>query len=486
MNREFLLNIALLVLINLLIKPFYIFGIDRSVQNLVPEGDYGLYFALFNFTFVFYILADFGMQYFNSRHLARHRHLLQKYLPAFLTLKGLLGLFYLTAVFLAALLSGYDRSYYALLGLLAVVQLLNSLVLFLRSNLSGIGLYRTDSLVSALDRLLLIFLCGALLWTPVWRSQFRIEWFVWAQIVSLSATALVVFLLVRSRAGKLTFRFRPALLRVIVRYSYPYALAVFLMTAYTRLDGIMLERILPNGRIEADLYASAFRLLDAANMLGFLFAGLLLPMFSSLSRRRDQLLSLFRVSFNLIWAGAVPLAAATILYRREIMVLLYENGGAYSGDILGLLMLTFVAMSSGYILSTLLTALGQLKRMNRIFFGGLIANLILNLWLIPHQQAVGAAFATLLTQVGIVAGHLWLVRRGLRLSFDLALVARLVGYAGVVVLLQIALWAWNPFGWGLRYIGGLACCLAPALAFRLLDWKHLRALIQRRPGLAEE
>ena len=33
MNREFLLNILFLVLINLLIKPFFIFGIDLTVQN---------------------------------------------------------------------------------------------------------------------------------------------------------------------------------------------------------------------------------------------------------------------------------------------------------------------------------------------------------------------------------------------------------------------------------------------------------------------
>ena len=41
MNREFILNILLLVFINLLIKPFFIFGIDLTVQNRVGE-DYGL------------------------------------------------------------------------------------------------------------------------------------------------------------------------------------------------------------------------------------------------------------------------------------------------------------------------------------------------------------------------------------------------------------------------------------------------------------
>ena len=76
MNREFLLNILFLVFINLLIKPFFIFGIDLTVQNRVPDGDYGLYFTLFNFTYLFQILNDFGIQNFNNRNLSQHPQLL--------------------------------------------------------------------------------------------------------------------------------------------------------------------------------------------------------------------------------------------------------------------------------------------------------------------------------------------------------------------------------------------------------------------------
>lgn len=38
MKKEFLFNIILLVLINLLIKPLFIFGIDLGVQNRLGEG----------------------------------------------------------------------------------------------------------------------------------------------------------------------------------------------------------------------------------------------------------------------------------------------------------------------------------------------------------------------------------------------------------------------------------------------------------------
>src|SRR5258705_293503 len=43
------------------------------------------------------------------------------------------------------------------------------------------------------------------------------------------------------------------------------------------VDCFLLERINPNGAYEAGVYAAAYRLLDASNMIGYLFASFLLP-----------------------------------------------------------------------------------------------------------------------------------------------------------------------------------------------------------------
>ena len=53
-----------MVVLNLLVKPIAIFGIDAEVQDRVGTEDYGLYFALLNFSFLFNILLDFGINNF--------------------------------------------------------------------------------------------------------------------------------------------------------------------------------------------------------------------------------------------------------------------------------------------------------------------------------------------------------------------------------------------------------------------------------------
>jgi len=79
MQRKFLRNLALVLVLNLLIKPFWIFGIDRTVQNTVGAEEYGFYFAVFNFSFLFYILLDFGITTFNNKNIAQNNHLLGKH-----------------------------------------------------------------------------------------------------------------------------------------------------------------------------------------------------------------------------------------------------------------------------------------------------------------------------------------------------------------------------------------------------------------------
>ena len=68
MQKKFVTNLGFLLLLNLLIKPFWLLGIDRAVQNTVGAESYGLYAALFNVSFLFNILLDVGITNYNNRN----------------------------------------------------------------------------------------------------------------------------------------------------------------------------------------------------------------------------------------------------------------------------------------------------------------------------------------------------------------------------------------------------------------------------------
>ena len=485
MNRQFLLNIALLLTLNLLVKPFYIFGIDRTVQNAVGTEAYGLYFTFFNLALMLQIVHDFGIQNFNNRAISQHRQLIGKYFPNLLLLKIVLSWVYLILALAVAALLGYPLQVWPLLGWVLIVQVLSSFVLFLRSNVSGLGFFRTDSLLSSLDRFLLIGIAGFLLLSSPWVGDFQIEWLVYSQAMSMGITAVVAFWVLRRHLPKIRLRWKTPLVVWFLRNSVPFALVILLMTLYTRMDAVMLERLLPDGKHEAGVYASAYRLLDASNMIGYLFATLLLPMFARLLKTKEPIRPLVETSFQLIMTGAWTLSLGVFFFRKEIAFWLYHDATTYWGEVLGYLMLSFVAVSGSYVFGTLLTANGKLGPLNRLFVFGIILNATLNFILIPTYKALGATVATLVTQTLIWIAQMVLAHRMLKaLPSGKALVLQLLFAIGVGVLFFV-LTEIPHSSWQLRFILGLFGGGLLAMAFQQISLKKVLADFRKEKAFPE-
>jgi O-antigen/teichoic acid export membrane protein len=254
-------------------------------------------------------------------------------------------------------------------------------------------------MISVLDRTLVIIICGILLWGNVTDQVFRIEWLVYSQTAAYAITALVTFGIVWYRAGKLRLQLDLLGFKKILRQSFPFALLILLMTFYNRIDSVMLERILENGKEQAGIYAQSFRILDAASMFAFLFAGLLLPIFSRMIKKGQDVAGMVRLSFTLIIVPAVTLAGLGLFYGFEILDWMYIEHVGTSSRIFPLLMFGFMAISTTYIFGTLLTANGNLRELNILAASAVGINIVLNLILIPEYKALGAAISSLVTQV---------------------------------------------------------------------------------------
>ncbi|KPK85091.1 MAG: hypothetical protein AMS27_08360 [Bacteroides sp. SM23_62_1] len=398
MKRKFITNLALVIFLNLLVKPFWIFGIDRTVQNVVGADQYGFYFSLFSFSLLLNIILDIGITNFNNRAIAREPGLLGEYFSNIVVLKFLLALLYAGVCFGGGLIIGYTAEQFIMLIFLVINQFLASFLLYLRSNISGLHYFRTDSLISVLDRTLVIIICGMLLWGNITDRPFRIEWFVYSQTVAYLVAVIVAFMVVWSKSIFL----KPVLdfqyFKRILRQSYPFALLILLMSFYNRIDSVMLERLLTDGKMQAGIYAQSFRILDAAAMFAFLFAGLLLPIFSRMIRQKQQVNEMVLLSFSLIFIPAVTLAVLACFFPGEIIEWMYHEHIQYSASIFPLLMLGFISISTTYIFGTLLTANGNLKELNILASSALVINILLNILFIPRHQAFGAALSSLITQ----------------------------------------------------------------------------------------
>jgi O-antigen/teichoic acid export membrane protein len=395
MQKKFLSNLVLIILLNLLVKPLAIFWIDAGVQERVGTENYGVYFSLLNLSFLFNILSDLGLNNFTTRSLARHPKVFTKYAGQVMGLRLLLFVCYLTITLLTGLLVGYRGEAIYFLAVLAFNQMLTVMIAHLRSHFGGLHLFRTDALISVLDRALLIVVCGSIFYT----GTFRIEWFIWLQTACYAATFLIGAILLTRHMGIPKIQFRKAVSLTVLRQSFPFALLVLLMMLYTRSDAVLLERLHLNGALEAGIYAKGFRLLDAFFMFGMIFANLLLPMFSrALKDQKEKILPLLQTSSRMLIGGALLIAIVSFYHAEVLLGWIYDFEIQESAFPFRLLMWGFVGMCTTLIFGTLLTANGDLRALNMASAFGLVLNISLNLFLIPQLGAKGSAIAFLCTQ----------------------------------------------------------------------------------------
>ncbi len=438
MQKKFLKNLAFLIFLNLLVKPFWILGVDREVQNALGPEEYGFYFTILNFSFLFYILLDLGITNFNNRNIAQNNQLLNKHMAGISTLKILLGFVYGILVFLIGWIIGYDGRQLYLLAWVGFNQFLLSFILYLRSNISGLLLFKTEGVLSVLDRLLMIFICGSLIWIGAFREYFTIEWFVYAQTISYAITAIIALAAVLYRSGKLRLNWNPAFFMMIIKKSLPFAILVLLMSFYSRIDPVLIERILGGnfGNEQSGIYAQAFRLLDAGQNFALLFSVLLLPLFAKMIKENESLIKLLKLSFSIIISGTLIVAITSLFYGEQIMQLLYTQteGELYasyleriilSAKIFKILMFSLVFVSSIYIFGTLLTANNSLKHLNLIAVVSLSANIILNFILIPKYFALGSAYASLTAQALSAILQVFIAYRLFKWNVNYELILRL-------------------------------------------------------------
>lgn len=477
MIKKFLSSLSLLLLLNLLIKPFWILGIDRVVQNTVGTENFGFYFALLNFAFLFNMLLDFGVTTYNNRNISQNQYLVKDQFSQIIILKLSFALIYTVATFSLAYIIGYDKTQYYILAFLCFNQFLQSFILFMRSNLTGLHLFKSDAIISILDRTFMILICGILLWSNLFSEEFQILWFVYAQTLAYFTVLLIASFLVLKRTRGFVFTWQTRSLLSVFKNSLPFALMVLLMSVYMRTDAVMLERLLPDGSKAAGVYAQGYRLLEACNMFAYLIAIILLPLFSKMIKEKKDVEYLTGLSFRLIIVPAVIIVCCSFYYSTEIITLLYSEYTLQSATVFSILMLCFIPIATSYIFGTLLTANGNMKAINLMATAGILINISLNLLLIPKYQAIGAAIASLITQFAIVLIQVILTQYIFRFTVNYKLlISLLIFFTGTI---GIAFY-WNIWmnNWYLDFVLMIGCIAIFALILNIINVKSIKTILK--------
>lgn len=399
------------MLTNFIVRPLYIFGIDLPIQNRVGFAEYGLYTLALDFVLLFQFINDPGIQSYTSKSIAENRTNYSAILGDILGAKILLASAYIFMSILGAYLMGYDQRTIILVGGISIYLVLSSTFVLLRTTLSGVGEYSKDSWISSIDRILMLLLFGTIIWLGFFREYFTIEWFVMGQIICLFISCLAAIYLMSKSNMSIRINVNLSKIYNVLYQTLPFTGLILLTNICNRIDVVMLNELVEDGLFKAGTYAAGYRFLDAANMVGYLFGGLLLPMYAFMISKGEKIRPLFDLGFRLLITLSLIIGFIAIAFAKEIWQIAYVNKYEELYTILPPIMLSLVPIAVSHSMGSLLQASGKVKSLNILFAFAVIFNIITNYIFIPQYGATGAAYTTFATEILLISGSYYLVRK---------------------------------------------------------------------------
>ena len=227
----------------------------------------------------------------------------------------------------------------------------------------------------------------------------------------------------------------------LLRSLAPFAAAFIVLTAYRKVDILILEQW--RGTLEAGIYAAAYKFVDLAQALALVIATALYPRLSRLAadrpaaRGRGERWAAGRAAELLLLAG-VPAAGLLWLLRDPFVTLLFGEAYDASTPALGLLAPALPMLALNALGTVILAAAGRMRAVAVLYLCALVLNVGLNTMLIPAYGATGAALATLVSEVTLGAAMLVALRRFAAAAPRSRAVVPAVAAGALAVVLELA------------------------------------------------
>jgi len=228
-------------------------------------------------------------------------------------------------------------------------------------------------------------------------------------MLAASVVHLVVVAVYARQHIPYRFTFNLASWKGILRVSYPVALSTVFSFIYFKIDTLMISYLKP--AYDVGIYGLAYKILEMLVAYPAIYVGLLIPVLTSAAlRERKIFFKIMRQAFTVLSFAALPMLVGGWMLAPKIISIF---GDGY-GDSIGVLMLLLGATFSiffGTLYSNALIIVNKQMTLAHIYFWGMVFNIGSNIYAIPRWSYTGAAWTTLLTEIGVTLAMVILLRR---------------------------------------------------------------------------
>ncbi len=377
------------------------------VARALHADGFGQYAATGSYGILVGVLADGGLAYFVALEVARVPRTARRFVWTALALRSLLGAVALVVAVAVLPLVRFEGSLAAAAIVFSLSALLDGAATQALSYYRATARMHVEAKIVSLGRV--VYVATTLVALLVHGSILALA--IAQALASAIVTAIALVELGRDAAPAWP---RVRALRAIAAGALPFAANGLLSYVFFRIDTLLL-RVFGIADASIGAYSAAYRIMEAPRLaFGSIAAGVL-PAASSLGHpnARAEFRRLGTTAMALVLWIVAPAVLAFAIAPDAVIRLIFGHGFTGAGLLLMVLAPMPILMALDAVLGSLLNALGAQRTVTGVFVLCSLVNVGLNVAMIPRLGALGAAIATVVTELVELGGFALIVGRRL-------------------------------------------------------------------------
>ena len=412
--------------ISSLLTPFLLIFIARKLG----DETFGKYSFILALTQIFLIVSDFGVKAVATRDVARDTSKTSQYLGNIIVLKLAFSFLTILTLIISVHILNMPRDTTIASYIFACGLFFQSMSYAFRWVFQALQIMEYEALQRVVERALLLVLSLLVLWRGLGLYALSVAFLI-TQIIVLILSLICAARSVKIPRLQIDFTFFTYILKTAVFF----ALCEVLWMVYFKIDQVMLAKI--KGETEVGWYNAAYVIVNFISLIVMLTMQVMFPVFSSLyEKNRMKLRETTERIFRYLILIASLIVPVVFVLADWIIRLLYGNEYVRSIDALRVLIFVIVCLFPVSLFSHILAASNRHKTQALVNLSGVIINITLNALLIPKYSYIGAAVATIATQLLLSMTLYTVVYRFLRIKI-VNILLRLLPAVGAMVLILV-------------------------------------------------
>jgi O-antigen/teichoic acid export membrane protein len=400
------------------------------LARILGKSDFGIFSFGLAFAFLFVIISDFGLSTLIIREVSRDKKSAAKYMSNSLMIKLLLSVIAFVSAYFFLNIAGYSPQVKTIAYIMLGFTLLQSFTELHYAIFRAFERMHYDAFIKILRTLIL---AGAIFYL-IGNSYGLLE----SSLAFLATEVIVLiaaFFITYTKFIKISFEFDYEFSKNLLKKSSVFCLSLVFSSLYMYIDVVMLSKM--RSTAEVGVYSAAANIAIALIFIVTMYGNTIYPVMSRFYiTSKDSLKLVYEKSFKYMLILGLPIAAGIYILSNKIILFLYGEAYIESAIALsilsGYLFLKFLNPISGF------TLMAINKQRSRLFGQGLAAfiNIILNFILIPPYGFIGAAAATLITEIIFFITYTsFVIRYGFKFKFILSFIHKPIIAAAIMVFL---------------------------------------------------